>query len=259
MALVPILWALLAFTSIGCGSVKPELFESSSEKTIDTPSANFSSARVVKVLDGATIIAESGGNLFTVRYLGIDSLDDQNVPGATDRSLQFNRFLVGGKLIELEAGLVSTDPQGRLLRYVYVDGEMVNQALLANGHATVATYPNEFSLRDHFEEIEANAHRDRRGFWGTEEHKSDNGSNLPPDSSFKGGTLPAMPSTALCDYSNSLNPVIKGNVDSRTGDHIYHVPEGFFYSSTVIDPSKGDIWLCTEEQATASGWRRSKH
>lgn len=50
---------------------------------------------------------------------------------------------------------------------------------------------------------------------------------------------------------------IKGNISSR-GDRIYHLPSGQFYSQTRIDPSKGERWFCTEADAQAAGWRRSR-
>ena len=50
---------------------------------------------------------------------------------------------------------------------------------------------------------------------------------------------------------------IKGNI-SNSGEKIYHVPGGRYYEQTVITPGKGERWFCTEEEAQAAGWRRSK-
>ena len=248
---------LLLLVNNGCDLHQQEDFVSIPDKTI-TATNNFSSARVVKIVDGVTIRAESGGNLFTIRYLGIELPQSDNAD-VKNRASQFNRFLVDGKQVEIETDLIDTNERGHLLRYVYVDGEMVNKALLANGHATVATFPNEFSHKDNFEMVEENAQRDRKGYWAQEEHRKDSNNIVEPNSSFKGGTLPARPDTSSCDYSESDNPVIKGNIDSTAGAHIYHVPGGFFYSTTVVDTSDGDVWLCTEEQAITSGWKRAKY
>jgi hypothetical protein len=51
--------------------------------------------------------------------------------------------------------------------------------------------------------------------------------------------------------------LIKGNISS-TGERIYHVPGGLYYNATVIDTAKGERWFCTEAEAVAAGWRRSK-
>jgi hypothetical protein len=51
--------------------------------------------------------------------------------------------------------------------------------------------------------------------------------------------------------------LIKGNVSSR-GERIYHPPGCRYYNSTVIDPKRGERWFCSEQEAVAAGWRRTK-
>ncbi len=65
------------------------------------------------------------------------------------------------------------------------------------------------------------------------------------------------PPAAVCEYSGTANAVIKGNVTFGSGERIYHVPGGEFYSSTVIDARFGESWFCTEAEAARAGWRRS--
>ncbi len=50
---------------------------------------------------------------------------------------------------------------------------------------------------------------------------------------------------------------IKGNV-SATGERIYHVPGGRFYDRTQIGPLRGERWFCSDAEARAAGWRRSR-
>ncbi len=50
---------------------------------------------------------------------------------------------------------------------------------------------------------------------------------------------------------------IKGNIGKR-GTRVYHGPGGAYYSRTKINEAKGERWFCSEGQAHASGWRRSK-
>jgi hypothetical protein len=45
---------------------------------------------------------------------------------------------------------------------------------------------------------------------------------------------------------------------SNDGERIYHLPGGQFYERTVIDVGRGERWFCTEEEARAAGWRRSR-
>ena len=50
---------------------------------------------------------------------------------------------------------------------------------------------------------------------------------------------------------------IKGNIGAK-GERIYHPPGCHYYSSTKIDTSRGERWFCTEAEAIAAGWRRTK-
>lgn len=50
---------------------------------------------------------------------------------------------------------------------------------------------------------------------------------------------------------------IKGNVSTR-GERIYHVPGQRYYNQTRISASHGERWFCSEKEARAAGWRRSR-
>ncbi|ODT69056.1 MAG: nuclease [Pelagibacterium sp. SCN 63-23] len=50
---------------------------------------------------------------------------------------------------------------------------------------------------------------------------------------------------------------IKGNVSTK-GERIYHVPGQKYYDDTRIQSSHGERWFCSEAEARAAGWRRSK-
>jgi hypothetical protein len=47
-------------------------------------------------------------------------------------------------------------------------------------------------------------------------------------------------------------------VDLVTGERTYHIPGSFFYDTIVVDEREGDSWFCTELEAIAQGWKRSK-
>lgn len=51
---------------------------------------------------------------------------------------------------------------------------------------------------------------------------------------------------------------IKGNINVSTGERIYHVPGREYYGPTKINITKGERWFCTEAEAQAAGWRRSR-
>lgn len=51
---------------------------------------------------------------------------------------------------------------------------------------------------------------------------------------------------------------VKGNISTKTGERIYHLPGQSFYDETIISPDRGEAWFCTEAEARANGWRKSK-
>jgi hypothetical protein len=73
-------------------------------------------------------------------------------------------------------------------------------------------------------------------------------------------TLPARPTSCPngCVTLPACATVIKGNKNLDTREQIYHVPGQAYYDETVVDPSEGERWFCTEAEAVANGWRRSK-
>lgn len=63
---------------------------------------------------------------------------------------------------------------------------------------------------------------------------------------------------ALEEQDSAAPCLIKGNISETTGEKIYHLPGQKFYDSTVITPSKGERWFCTEAEAQTAGWRKSR-
>ena len=268
-----------AFAAILLAACSSEPLEPLPAQSLSTPSPTAQAivnAKVVAVLDGVTIDVEIDGEVFRVRYLGIDvpgpgpGLD----PAITARALDFNRFRVLGRVVEIERDGVDVDDAGRLLRYVYVDGEMVNRAMLEGGYAVVAGFPAAFVQRDSFTQAEATAQQDGRGYWRDVDEQNFTQEDLAADAdhddptpepiavpAFFGGTLPLPPGADgdTCDFTGTREAVIKGNVDSDKGERTYVLPGSIFYSTTVVDTDDGDAWICTEDDAIAAGWTKAKH
>ena len=64
-------------------------------------------------------------------------------------------------------------------------------------------------------------------------------------------------SPEVCEFSESAEPVIKGNIGAG-GERIYHVPGSPYYTRTKIDESKGERWFCTVAEAAEAGWRPAR-
>jgi len=130
-----------------------------------TPRAG--SARVVAVLDGDTILIDSGEK---VRYVGIntpESRHPEKLPEYCGReAFEVNRRLVSGKAVRLEYDRRRRDRYGRLLAYVYVDSVFVNAELVRLGYAQVSTYKENQRYHREFQRLQQEAIAARRGLWG---------------------------------------------------------------------------------------------
>lgn len=78
---------------------------------------------------------------------------------------QANRRLVEGKRVRLEQDVSETDKYGRLLRYVWVDGILVEAELVRQGLARAKAYPPDTKYQDYLEQMEAEAREAGRGIW----------------------------------------------------------------------------------------------
>lgn len=130
----------------------------------DTPKpATVGEALVVKIVDGDTIDVSINGEIYRVRYIGMDTPERGELGYAEATAV--NAELVGGKTVRLEKDVSETDKYGRLLRYVYVGDLFVNAELLRRGYAQVMTIPPDVAHADEFLELQREAREARRGLW----------------------------------------------------------------------------------------------
>ena len=110
-------------------------------------------AQVTRVIDGDTIEVRSlTGATARVRYIGIDTPEMDEAGGPEAKAA--NEKLVGGAWIKMQSDVSDKDVYGRLLRYVYTDGIMVNAQLIRLGHAKAVRYEPDTSNARTFENIE---------------------------------------------------------------------------------------------------------
>jgi len=120
-------------------------------------------ALVTQVIDGDTIVIEGG---YRVRYIGIDTpeIHPELEPFGME-ALEANQELVEGKIVRLERDVSQTDKYGRLLRYVYVDGILVNAELVRLGLAEAKAYPPDTRYQEDLEQLEGEAREAGWGMW----------------------------------------------------------------------------------------------
>jgi endonuclease YncB( thermonuclease family) len=123
-------------------------------------------ARVVEVISGNTIRVEIDDQIAVVRYIGV------GITGPNDEfhdiSTNVNQRWVANRLVELEADSTDSDPEGRLLRYVWVGGAMVNAAMIAAGLGQYVDKNGNDRYSSSFSEIEENARSRQLGMWDTD-------------------------------------------------------------------------------------------
>jgi micrococcal nuclease len=128
-------------------------------------------ARVVRVVDGDTIVASVGGREERVRYIGMDTPEDVK-PGTpvqcySRRAAAENRRLVAGRRVRLVQDAEARDRYGRLLAYVYrqSDGLFVNAELVRLGYARPLTIPPNTAHEAEIARLAGTARRAGRGLW----------------------------------------------------------------------------------------------
>jgi len=122
--------------------------------------------KVTRIIDGDTIELEGGQR---VRYIGIDTpeLSGNNPECYAREAYDKNRELVEGKQVRLEKDVSETDRYGRLLRYVYVDDNFINDLLVRTGYANASSYPPDIKYQDQFREAEKEARESNKGLWNS--------------------------------------------------------------------------------------------
>ncbi|TCL09301.1 endonuclease YncB(thermonuclease family) [Shimia isoporae] len=136
----------------------------------------------------------------------------------------------------VSCNLIDQDRYGRWIAICEQNGKTLNAWLVREGWAIAYTRFSDDYVRE-----ERAARRAKRGIW--------QGSFVAPEDWRRGTRLPPKTKPANCN--------IKGNINSK-GDRIYHVPGGKWYDRTTVNTSKGQRWFCSEAEARAAGWRKSK-
>jgi len=122
------------------------------------------SASVTRIYDGDTVDVELDGQVYRLRYIGVDS-PERDEP-FYEEAVDFNRNLVEDQTVVLVKDVSETDQYGRLLRYVYLpDGTFVNAALIRGGMARLVTFPPDVAHTDYFRELQDQARADGVGLW----------------------------------------------------------------------------------------------
>lgn len=141
--------------------------------TGDEPAATpaLGLARVLRVIDGDTIVVRLRGRVERVRYIGVDTPETRHGDSRAEcfaaRAADANRALVGGRRVRLAGDRRRRDRYGRVLAYVFDDrGRSVNASLVRDGYARTLAIAPDTTHAGTFARLAAGARADGRGLWG---------------------------------------------------------------------------------------------
>jgi micrococcal nuclease len=126
-------------------------------------------AYVTRIVDGDTIYAMIGNRMEAIRYIGINTPEVYHqaigyLPGgaaATDA----NHRLVDGRWVTLTFDTQPRDRHGRLLAYVWLDGQLVNAQLVHLGIARATPLLPNVRYWPYLADLERAAREAGRGVW----------------------------------------------------------------------------------------------
>ena len=141
--------------------------------------ADYEVAKIVRVKDGDTIVAEINGQEETVRLIGIDTPEsvgrysDDPEPYGVESSKFTKSVLTSNRTIYLTKDAGNRDKYQRLLRYVWLEKpnvsnvkeDMFNAILVKEGMANILTIPPNVKYAKVFELLEKEARELNKGLW----------------------------------------------------------------------------------------------
>ncbi len=128
---------------------------------------------VSMISDGDTFYVKTeNSEKFKIRLIGIDAPESYNV-GKKFRKEYFGKEakifvtnLLKNKKVKLTFDVQKIDRYGRILAYAYLEnGVFLNQYLVENGFAVVATFPPNVKFVEVFTKAEKSARNKKLGLW----------------------------------------------------------------------------------------------
>jgi micrococcal nuclease len=139
------------------------------------PTGTTETARVVRVVDGDTIVVDRGLGDERLRYIGMDTPETVKPASPVEwmgrEASAANKTLVEGQTVVLEKDVSDVDQFGRLLRHVWLNRPtgwlLVDLELVRTGYARASTYPPDVKYADLYLAAQVDAREHDRGLWGS--------------------------------------------------------------------------------------------
>lgn len=126
--------------------------------------------KVVRTIDGDTIVVKIGRKSEKVRLIGVNTPEIHHPTKGVEyfgpEAALYTKKLLEGKTVRLKYDVQKRDRYRRLLAYVYLpDGTFVNAKLVAEGYAQVMTVPPNVKYAERFIQLQREAREKNIGLW----------------------------------------------------------------------------------------------
>ena len=126
------------------------------------PVRSTSQCTVTRIVDGDTIECAEVGR---VRLIGMDTPESDQEPYGSQATRELANLMAASSEVRLERDAEARDQYGRVLAYVWGDGQMLNWILVRAGYAVVLTYPPNVQYVDWFTAAQEAAQQESAGLW----------------------------------------------------------------------------------------------
>lgn len=226
---------------------------------------NFEQAKVVRVVDGDTIVVDRGRGEEKIRFVLVNTPETKHPKKGVEfygkEASDFTKNTLSNKTVYLQKDVSETDKYGRLLRYIWIERPTSNEPsneevrtkcfnaiLLAGGYANVSTFPPDLKYVDLFRQIEREAREKNLGLWSNGQAPE---VNPQPSNNNNSQANQSVKNTGEKAYLHANGRII-GNKNSS----IYHVPSGRDYKKVTL---RNAVFFNTEEEARQAGFRPAKN
>lgn len=185
--------------------------------------------KVLEVIDGDTFKINDHNETRRVRLMGVNTPEIGKC--LSDEAKYKLAELVSSQEVTLEDQF--SDPYGRIMANVFIGDRYINKEMLLTGLGRMDYYENPHKVE--LKAAYAEAKSKKLGIF----------------SNFCISRTPPVSETGIiCS--------IKGNIDDNIRKKSYFLPVCKNYSQVTIDLSTDDQWFCTEEEAIAAGFSKSR-
>lgn len=179
--------------------------------------------KVVGVIDGDTLVLEGKTRL---RLRSVDAPELEFCGGQEAKELL--EKLVKEKRVVIQEQII--DQIGRPIALVYVNDTLVNEEVLKSGWTKY--HSDATSAKERLQTAYEKAKSEKLGIFSERCRQMENTEN------------------SKCN--------IKGNIDRDTNEKRYYFPGCAQYKTAIVEKDIGEQWFCSEKEAQAAGYTKSK-